>query len=198
MGMIKKISIVCSLLLAISFNNAFAGSERVIDSANSVVSFSIIKEEYVVEPAIFRNVEGTISKEGHLEVNIDLNSVETYITIRNARVKESFFNTEKFPQARLTAKIDMKELESISHYKRMKIPATLKFYGKNKKITLHVLVAKVCEDKLLFTSMRPLIVNSKDYGIPAKNLKKLSKNIGGASISGKVSTNFVFSFKEVK
>jgi polyisoprenoid-binding protein YceI len=148
----------------------------------------------VVEPAVFEGVTGSISNSGKVEINIDLSSVNTNISIRDQRLKALFFKVVKFPQASVKATIDMKKIKSIRHYKRMEIPAILEFYGISKEIKLEVLIAKVYKNKLLITSMKPIIINAKDYGIPAKNLMVLSKTVGGLSLSDKVAVNFVLSF----
>jgi polyisoprenoid-binding protein YceI len=190
-----KTTLAAFLLLSLTtLNGAFAASKYMVDSNNSVVNFSTIKKQYVVEPAVFEGVTGSISNSGKVEINIDLSSVNTNISIRDQRLKALFFKVVKFPQASVKATIDMKKIKSIRHYKRMEIPAILEFYGISKEIKLEVLIAKVYKNKLLITSMKPIIINAKDYGIPAKNLMVLSKTVGGLSLSDKVAVNFVLSF----
>jgi polyisoprenoid-binding protein YceI len=190
-----KTTLTAFLLLSLTtLNGAFAASKYMVDSNNSVVNFSTIKKQYVVEPAVFEGVTGSISNSGKVEINIDLSSVNTNISIRDQRLKALFFKVVKFPQASVKATIDMKKIKSIRHYKRMEIPAILEFYGISKEIKLEVLIAKVYKNKLLITSMKPIIINAKDYGIPAKNLMALSKTVGGLSLSDKVAVNFVLSF----
>jgi len=195
---LNKVIIIFSLLLIVGFNSAFANTKYAVDSNNSVVNFSTIKKQYVVEPAVFKRIEGTISDSGDIEISIDLNSIDTNIPIRNTRIEELFFKIIKFPRATIRTKIDMKKIKSISHYRKMEIPATLEFYGKPKEIKLNILVAKTYRSRLLITSMQPIIINADDYGIPAENLVKLAKTVGGLSISNKAAVNFVLTFKPNK
>ena len=194
MNSIKTTLTVFLLLILTTLNGVFAAPKYIVDSDNSVVNFSTIKKQYVVEPAVFEGITGSISESGKVEININLSTVNTNISIRDQRLKALFFKVVKFPQATIKATIDMKKFKSIRDYKRMEIPATLKFYDVSKKIKLKVLVAKVYKKKLLVTSMKPIIINANDYGIPAKNLMVLSKTVGGLSLSNKVAVNFVLSF----
>ncbi|CAC9547694.1 hypothetical protein [uncultured Gammaproteobacteria bacterium] len=194
MNLIKTTLVAFLLLSLTTLNSAFAAPKYIVDSNNSVVNFSTIKKQYVVEPAVFEGVTGSISVLGKVEINIDLSSVNTNISIRDQRMKDLFFKVAKFPQATIKATIDMKKLKSIRYYKRMEIPAILEFYGVSKKIKLDVLIAKVYKKKLLVTSMKPIIINANDYGVPAKNLIALSKTVGGLSLSDKAAVNFVLSF----
>ncbi|MDC9714418.1 MAG: YceI family protein [Gammaproteobacteria bacterium] len=198
MSLTRNITAIFLLLLITSANNAFAGSKYVIDGKNSIVNFSTIKKQYVIEPAVFDNVKGSISSLGEVEIIIDLSSVNTSVLIRDTRIQDLFFKIVKFPQATIKAKIDMKKLKSISYYKQMEIPAILNFYGTSKEIKLDVLIAKVYRKKLLITSMKPIIINANDYGIPAKNLIDLSQTVAGISLSSKAAVNFVLSFKHNK
>jgi polyisoprenoid-binding protein YceI len=184
-----------TLLFIAGFNSAFAATTYSVDSNNSSVNFSTIKQQYVVEPAVFKNVQGTISASGNAKISIALNSVETQIPIRDARLKSLFFEVVKFPKAVVSAKINMNKIKSVSGYIKMKIPATLEFYGHSKKITLNILLAKTKGGRLLITSMKPIIVNAGDFGIPSKNLVQLAKTVGGFAISNKVPVNFVLTFK---
>ncbi|VVM20881.1 hypothetical protein BSPWISOXPB_481 [uncultured Gammaproteobacteria bacterium] len=162
-----KTTLTAFLLLSLTtLNGAFSAPKYRIDSNNSVVNFSTIKKQYVVEPAVFEGITGSISSSGKAEINIDLSSVNTNIAIRDQRLKALFFKVVKFPQASIKATIDMKKIKSIRYYKRMEIPAILEFYGVSKEIKLEVLVAKVYKKKLLITSMKPIIIDANDYGIP--------------------------------
>ncbi len=195
MKSINKINAVF-ILLIISFNSAFANIKYTIDNNNSIVNFSTIKKQYVIEPAIFKHIEGIIYNSGDIEISINLNSIDTKIPIRDTRIQDLFFKVVKFPQALIKAKIDMKEIKSISYYKKMEIPATLEFYGKTKKIKLNILVTKVYKNRLIVTSTQPVIINADDYGVPTENLVKLAKTVGGMNISNKAAVNFVLNFKK--
>lgn len=194
----KQFALFTLLLLMTGFNSAFATTAYRVDSNNSIVNFSTIKKQYVVEPAVFNDVQGTISASGNVKISISLNSVDTKVPIRNSRLKSLFFNVTKFPKAIVTAKINIKKIKSVSDYRKMQIPATLAFYGKRKSMLLNILLAKTKKGRLLITSMSPIIVNADDFGIPSKNLSQLTKLMGGISISNKVPVDFVLTFKPAK
>ncbi len=195
-SIIKKVSILLALLWIINANAAFAGFEYSVDSNNSVVMFSVVTKQYIVEPAVFRNIGGSISKLGYIEIDIDVSSIDTHIPLRDKRLKHVFFKIEEFPMAHIMTKIDMNKLESIPHYKQMEISATLEFYGNSKEVKLNILVARICENKLLIVSMEPFIVDASDFGVPASNMIELSKRAGNIEISDEVAVTFVLSFKK--
>jgi hypothetical protein len=74
---LNKIITIFSLLLIVGFNSVFADTKYTVDSKNSIVNFSTIKKQYVVEPAVFKHIEGSISDSGDVEISVDLNSIDT-------------------------------------------------------------------------------------------------------------------------
>lgn len=165
-----------------------------VDGTHSTVNFSTVKKQYVVEPAQFKTVSGTIDAQGAVTIDIALSSIETNVPIRNTRLQTLFFNVLQHPTATLKAQIDMAELMQMPALQRLQIPATLQLYGNSKTLTLDVLAAKVAGGQLLVTSMQPVIVNAQDYGVPAANLASLANTVSNIPISDRVGVNFVISF----
>ena len=116
--------------------------------------------------------------------------------IRNERVNKLFFNSDKFPHAKVQAKISMSELKEVKNFKKMNVPATITMHGTSKSVDLNLLVAKVEGDRLLVTSLSPVMINAKDYGIEEGSLMNLAATVGGIPISNKVGVSFVLSFIE--
>ncbi len=195
MSISKKIGATCALLLALSFNSALA-TKYVVDSQNSVVSFATIKKQYVVESATFNHITGHIAPSGLAEIAIDIASISTQNDIKDKRLQTLFFQVMDFPKITIAATIDRLVLGDFEYSKQLTLQATLGFYGHKKLIELNVLVAKLADERLLITSMRPVIIRASDYGIPAKNLINLAKTVGGFAISDTVAVNFVLSFQK--
>ena len=77
---------------------AFAAPAYVVDEANSNVNFSVTKVQYVIEPAEFKKVSGQVSKDGEVEIEIDINSVYSDNGIRDKRLVDLFFPNRNVPK----------------------------------------------------------------------------------------------------
>lgn len=174
--------------------SAFAGG-YVVDSANSNVNFSVTKVQYVIEPAEFQKVSGTVSDEGEVAIEIDLNSVYSNNAIRDNRLVNMFFQTEMFPSAAISAEIDPKVLKS-AEPQRIKVPAVLEWFDHEEDITLDVLVAPVAGGGLVVTSMSPNIIDAKTFGLPSDHLEALRKVCNNITIADKAAVNFVLTLKK--
>lgn len=192
----KIIQGLMGLVLALFTVIGIAGGhdDYKVDSKNSSVYFSSIKKQYVVEPAVFKKVTGSMSESGEVEVMIDLNSIDTKVPIRNERLNKLFFDSIKFPEAKVSAKIDNKALRKIKSVGRMSVPASITLYGQSQDVTLDLLVTKT-RHHIVVASLSALTVSASDYGIPADNLTKLAATVGGIPISSKVGVSFVLAFE---
>jgi polyisoprenoid-binding protein YceI len=198
MNIIKKLGLatyLLPLLLLTHLNSAFATTSYVVDNKNSVVNFSVTKKQYIIEPAVFKDVEGTIDNKGNIKISIDINSVDSSNPIRDNRLVEMFFQADFFPHAIVTAKIDEKVLNSKKTFQQIELPATLEFFDLKKEIKLSVMVAKI-GNNILVTSLKPTIINAKTFDVPSHNLAALSKVCGGINISDIVPVNFVLTFNK--
>lgn len=193
-NMIVKIISILFLFISTSLS-AIAGNSYEVDSDNSSVSFSVTKKQYIIEPAVFEDVAGSINSKGVVKISIDMNSVNSSNPIRDERLVDLFFQAEFFPEAIITATINSKILNSKSSLQKTKIPATLEFFDIKKDITLEVLIVKV-GDNVVVSSLKPIIVNAKEFNVPTENLNALSKVCGGITISDIVPVNFVLTFKK--
>lgn len=192
MSIIKNLSIIFSLLTLTSVT--FASSLYEIDSDNSIVTFSVTKKQYIVEPATFEDVSGSIDKQGNVIISIDINSVNSSNPIRDNRLIDMFFQTEFFPEAIISTKINPSILNSKQSIQKVKLNATLEFYETKKDIVLEALVVKT-GNKVVVTSLKSIIINAKMFNLPMDNLNALSKVCGGITISDIVPVNFVVTFQ---
>jgi polyisoprenoid-binding protein YceI len=196
----KKTNKLKLTLLAVTFGlmattAAANTSNYIVDNDNSSVNFSVTKKQYIVEPAVFHGLEGSIDAKGNATISIDINSVDSSNPIRDNRLIEMFFQAEFFPEAIISAQIGSDILNSDQQLQQASIPATLELYETKREITLDVMIVKVGND-LVVTSLKPIIVNAKQFNIPTENLNALSKVCGGITISDIVPVNFTVTFRK--
>ena len=112
----------------------------------------------------FTNFSGTINDAGEVVLNIDMNSVDTGVAIRDERVKEHVFNVKQYPQA--TVKMSVKDLivDCCEFGYTQMVEVLLSMRGVTKKIKGKVGVTRR-DDRLLVQSVSPILINATDYGM---------------------------------
>ena len=168
-----------------------AQAAMTLDPSQSTLSFVSIKKGAVAEVHHFSSISGSFSDEGQLAISIELDSVQTNVDIRNVRMRETLFETSKFPAAEITAVVtDTIPENTITP---LAVEADLTLHGMTQAITIHALATR-SGDQLLVTSTQPVIVNAGDFSLTAgiEALKEIAKL---PSIALAVPVSFTLVFK---
>ncbi|WP_298941602.1 YceI family protein [uncultured Psychromonas sp.] len=184
-----------ALLFAFLSPSAFAQWD--LSAESSKLNFVSIKSLKVGEVHSFEKLTGKINDSGQVELNIDLSSVETNIGIRNERIEKMLFDTAKFVDAKLTGFVDVEKLASLNvgdTYSES-VKFNLSLHGVINQITTDVQVTKLNDQRLLVTSVMPLVINASDYGLE-KGVQQLKEIAGLPSISTAVPVTFNLIFKQ--
>ena len=146
-----KSSYFVVLLMGLISTSASANWNLVNQESN--INYVSIKKTNIAELNKFNRFTGTIDDKGYVDISIDLSSVETNIEIRNQRMRELFFNTTKFAQAKITGSINLSIASKLSVGKIYsdKIKLNLSLHGVDKELEVAVQVIKIGEDKLYVT-----------------------------------------------
>ncbi len=139
----------------------------VLDGDASKVAYGSIKKDRIGEVNHFTSVSGSVDGEGLVTVEIDLASVETWIDIRNERMREHVFAAS--PKATLTAGIDMAALEAMAPGDTdvVDIEGKLGFAGQELEIFTELFVARLGEGKALVTTDEMIMIGTEELEIDA-------------------------------
>ncbi|MEZ5568344.1 MAG: YceI family protein [Halioglobus sp.] len=168
MNVSRKLSLaVCLVCLALPWSGAWAQWDLV--NERSSISFVSIKNGDLGELHGFGSLLGFVSAEGDVQVDIDLDSVETKIDIRNQRMREKLFQTAKFPVARVSAEVEPALIAAAAEGATVTadIPVTLSLHGLSKTVTVPVVVIGEEGGRLQVFSARPVLLSAADFGLQA-------------------------------
>ena len=184
-----------ALLFAFLSPSAFAQWD--LSGDNSTLDFVTVKSLKVGEVQSFQKLTGSISDSGQVELNIDLSSVETNIGIRNDRIKTMLFDTVNFADATISGFVEVEKLASLNvgDTYSSSVNFNLSLHGVSNKVTNTVQVTKLSGDRLLVTSVMPMVINASDYGLE-DGVEKLKTIAGLPSISTAVPVTFNLIFKQ--
>ncbi len=190
----KRIPLVMLMLLGFS-PLAIADWELLNDESS--LHYVSIKSSNAGEVNSFQKLSGSVSDSGEVSLNIDLASVETDIPIRNERMQEMFFDVGKFAEANISGSVDLarvSELEVGDTYTDS-IALKLSLHGVSKDVTSGVQITKLSNDKMLVTSLEPVIVNAGDYKL-AEGIEALREIASLPTVSTVVPVTYSLVFKQ--
>lgn len=166
-----------------------------LDNASSYLSFVSTKAVDIAEVHRFGTLAGRISDKGKAVVTVQLGSVNTSIPVRDERMQELLFETNKYPHATARAKIDMDRIDALQPGDSIRLDTefTLDLHGNDVAFTANIVVARLSESVLTVTSTKPVILNAASAEL-TDGIEALRKVANLPSISNAVPVSFVLSF----
>ncbi|WP_291844663.1 YceI family protein [Maricaulis sp.] len=158
------IAVLAAALAACS--QPVTGADWQLDAAASHLDFVSIKAGDVAEGHSFTGLSGSVEAGGLAVLIIDLDTVETGIEIRNERMREHFFQTADFPQARVTTTLDLAALADLEVGERrpLALDAVLDLHGVSVNLEAEVMVTDIDGRNVLVESRGPVLLHTDDFG----------------------------------
>ena len=183
-------------LLAVCSATVQAGWQLVSDQ--SQLSYTTTKvfpgaEKSAAENNRFAKLEGEVGDNGVAEVRVLLDSVNTNVAIRDERMRKIVFQTEKFPAATVSAQVPGNVLSDQGLH-QIDLTLQLDLHGMQKSMTVPVSVVNQ-SDRILVTSMSPVLVEAADFGLGG-GILELTKLAGLMFIPTTVPVSFNLVFQQ--
>ena len=190
--------LVCTVVVAFvgSGLGAARAQDWLLNAKASHFYMQTAKAEFVVEVHQFSGIQGSISKAGDAKVTIDLTSVASGIDVRDVRMRFLLFETYKFPNAEVTAKLDMAALQKLLTNTRITYPLkfTLSLHGLKKDIDAPVYVTRLNDKSIAVSTAQPIVIAADTFGL-ADGIAKLSAAVNGTPIVRAASITFDLVFE---
>lgn len=152
-----------SVFAQLDFGNQ-QGDAWKLSQKDSSLMFVTTKNASKTELQNFKQISGQI-KNNVATVTVDLNSVATGIEIRDQRIKDLFFETKLFSQASAIIKLPARKFSAmkVGDVKIVDLEAVLNIHGVKQKETVSTQVILLQNNKLLVSSLKPLIINLQNF-----------------------------------
>ena len=187
-----RLSTIALLVLA----STQASAEWVLNNYASRLNFVSTKANTAAEVHTFGSLDGRVDATGNATVTIDLDTVDTSVDIRDERMREMLFETDRYPTATIAASIDAATIEAIKPGGRQNLvtEAQLLIHDTTVSLTLDLTITRLNKDTLIVSSRAPVIVNAGQSGLAA-GVDKLREVAGLPSISPAVPVTFELAFE---
>jgi len=192
---------LATLLLAIALplgatSAANAQQDWLLNASASHFYMQTAKNNAIIENQRFTGLDGSVSRNGDATLKIDLISVKSNIDVRDVRMRYLLFETFKFPQAEVTAKLDMQKLQDLTSQIRVTYPLKFKLslHGVERELEAPVTVTRITDQSVSVASAEPIIITADDFNLTA-GIAKLSEAVNGIPIVAATSISFDLVFE---
>ncbi|MCB1333680.1 MAG: OmpA family protein [Roseivivax sp.] len=165
-----------------------------LDPANSEIRFLSVKKNSIAESSQFATFSGLISEDGTAQIRILMDSVDTKIDLRNVRMRFLFFETFKFPEATIVARIPADQVSDLHQVRRkiITMPFTLTLHGVSVDREAPVAVTLMSNDRIAVANTSPIVLALKDFSLEDGRTKLQEAAEVDILPFGFVSFDFVF------
>jgi polyisoprenoid-binding protein YceI len=172
-----------------------ARADWYLDGESSRLSFISTKNANLSEVQRFLVLHGKVDAMGLAEVEVELESVNSGIPLRDERMRKELFEIQTFPEALITAQIDLRPINDLAPGAQLelRLPLTVNLHGKQHQYNAELLATRLDDRRFQVVTLEPLVINAEDFGL-APGLEALRKVADLSAISLSVPVGAVLIF----
>jgi hypothetical protein len=172
-----------------------AQADWYLDGESSRLSFISTKNANISEVQRFLVLHGKVDSKGVAEVEIEMDSVNSGIPLRDERMRKELFEIKTFPEALITAQIDLRPINDLAPGAQLelRLPVTVNLHGKQHPYNAELLATRLDDRRFQVVTLEPLVINAEDFDL-APGLESLRKLAGLSAISLSVPVGAVLIF----
>ena len=121
----------------------------------------------VYEHNRFRNFTARVTAAGAIQLDVDLNSVDTGVPVRDERIRKHVFLTDKYPRASLRGKISLVGITDLAVGETLveSPKITLEMRGVSREITPKISITKLANQGFAIQTIEPVLVDGTAFGM---------------------------------
>ena len=172
-----------------------ARADWYLDGESSRLSFVSTKNASVSEVQRFLVLHGKVDPQGLAQVEVELESINSGIPLRDERMRKELFQVERFPDALITTKIDLRPINDLAPGAQLelRLPLMVDLHGKQHQFQAELLATRLDDRRVQVVTLEPLVINAEDFDL-APGLETLRKMAGLSAISLSVPVGAVLIF----
>jgi hypothetical protein len=172
-----------------------ARADWYLDGESSRLSFVSTKNANVSEVQRFLVLHGKVDPEGLAQVEVELESINSGIPLRDERMRKELFQIDRIPDAMITTKIDLRPINDLAPGAQLelRLPLTVDLHGKQHEYSAQLLATRLDDRRFQVVTLEPLVINAEDFDL-APGLEALRKMAGLSAISLSVPVSAVLIF----
>ncbi|MBV7568430.1 YceI family protein [Pseudomonas sp. PDM27] len=193
--MFKRSALRSLVFLLLTGAALSARADWYLDGESSRLSFVSTKNANVSEVQRFLVLHGKVDPQGLAQVEVELESINSGVPLRDERMRKELFQVERFPDALITTKIDLRPINDLAPGAQLelRLPLTVDLHGKQHEYNAQLLATRLDDRRFQVVTLEPLVINAEDFDL-APGLETLRKMAGLSAISLSVPVGAVLIF----
>ena len=192
----KKL-IVSALSTTLLLASSLSIADWTLDAKSSSLSFVSVKNTAIVEVHQFLALSGSIDEQGAASLTIDMKSVETLIPIRNERMGKMLFDSNSFPSALVTVKLDKATLDTLAAQTgtTLEVKGDLTIKNQSRAVRASLIVSATNDGGVTVSTTQPVLIYANEWGL-LPGIDSLKTIAGLTSITPVIPVTFTLKFNQ--
>jgi hypothetical protein len=172
-----------------------AHADWYLDGESSRLSFISTQNTNISEVQRFLVLHGKVDPTGLAQIEVEMDSVNSGIPLRDERMRKDLFEIQTFPDALISAQIDLRPINDLAPGAQLelRLPLTVSLHGQQHQYNAELLATRLDDRRFQVVTLEPLVINAEDFDL-APGLDSLRKVAGLSAISLSVPVGAVLIF----
>ncbi len=166
-----------------------------LDNESSRLSFVTTKNTDISEVQRFLVLHGKVDENGAAQLEVELESVNSGIPLRDERMRNDLFQIKAHPDARINAQINLQPINDLATGAQLelRLPLSVTLHGKTQTYNAELLATRLDDRRFQVVTLEPLVLHAKDFDL-LSGVETLRKAAGLDAISLSVPVGAVLIF----
>jgi polyisoprenoid-binding protein YceI len=166
-----------------------------LDNESSRLSFVTSKNANISEVHRFLVLHGKVDAKGMAQLEVELDSINSGIPLRDERMRKELFEVGQYPNALINAQINLRPINDLASGAQieLRLPVNVTLHGKQHEYTAEILATRLDDRRFQVVTLEPLVLNAADFDL-LPGLETLRKAAGLSAISLSVPVGAVLIF----
>ena len=172
-----------------------AHADWYLDNESSRLSFVTTKNTEIAEVQRFLVLHGKVDAKGAARLEVELDSINSGIPLRDERMRKELFEIKTFPEAQISAQINLQPINDLASGAQLelRLPLNVTLHGKTQTYSAELLATRLDERRFQVVTLEPVVLHAEDFDL-APGVATLRKAAGLKSISLSVPVGAVLIF----
>ena len=172
-----------------------AHADWYLDNESSRLSFVTTKNTEIAEVQRFLVLHGKVDGKGAAQLEVELESVNSGIPLRDERMRNSLFQIKTFPEALINTQINLQPINELAPGAQLelRLPLSVTLHGKTQTYSAELLATRLDDRRFQVVTLEPVVLHAEDFDL-APGVAALRKAAGLKSISLSVPVGAVLIF----
>ncbi|UOB25383.1 YceI family protein [Pseudomonas orientalis] len=172
-----------------------AHADWYLDNESSRLSFVTTKNTEIAEVHRFLVLHGKVDGQGAAQVQVELESINSGIPLRDERMRKQLFEIKQFPEALISTQINLQPINDLASGAQLelRLPLSITLHGKTHTYNAELLATRLDDRRFQVVTLEPVVVRAEDFELQP-GVAALRKAAGLKSISLSVPVGAVLIF----